>query len=72
MCMMASHGERLLCMNCLEVVNGNLINGDQAALGRKGRGKQPSARARWESSPGKPAWPNSVISQDTGERATAT
>lgn len=38
---MASHGERLLCMNCLEVVNGNLINGDQAALGRKGREKQP-------------------------------
>lgn len=35
-------------MNCLEVVNGNLINGDQAALGRKGREKQPSARERWE------------------------
>lgn len=44
----ASHGERLLCTNPLQEVNGNLVNRDQAVLGRKHRVKQLSARERWE------------------------
>lgn len=44
---MASHGERLLCTNPLQVVNGNLVKRDQAVLGRKHREKQLSVREQW-------------------------